>query len=167
MGRKKKHAKSNKQATEATPACKYSIIGKFIFNGVAYNAGEKLPPFIPKAEKEDLWRQGKLARFDAGGNREVYRLPRKLSENDMLAVLANPYLLPEWFGKFAIEIESLKILKAKFEALNMDSYYIGLIEKEIINNGKKEEGAGADRFLLPPDGVKPCGEGTGDEVSQG
>jgi len=171
MCAKKSKRKSVVKAKEAVqpknPAFKYIISGKFTWKGFAYNVGEPLPDFMPVSVKEDLWKQGKLSRIDTEGNRITYRPMKDLNESEIYAIVANPYGLSEWFDRFEMSIDSLKLLLAQFKTRNMDNRYIALIEKEIERNGEKEKDTGALRRSDDKNGALQGGQGTGEPVSQG
>jgi hypothetical protein len=146
---------------------KYIISGQFTWKGFSYNVGEALPDFMPVAVKNDLWEQGKLSKIDAEGNRIKCRPVKDLNESEIYAIVANPYGLSEWFDRFEISIDSLKLLLAQFKTRNMDIRYIALIEKEIERNGEKEKDTGALRRSDDKNGALQGGQGTGEPVSQG
>jgi len=168
MGRKRKNKKHEPKETSAvSPACKYEISGKFVWQGISYNVGEPIPNFLPVAFKEDLWKQHKLRKIDEQGNPVLFRIPKTLTDGDIYNIMFNPSSLNEWFERFEVDVTSLNMVLAQCRARNVGTEYIELIEKEIEKNGKKEEGAVAERCSEIADGAVEGGERTGDEVSQG
>lgn len=133
---------SEKGTSQDTPAEKYIISGRFTWKGLTHNVGEELPPFIPVAMKDDLWKQGKLDKIGVDGVRIRYRAPKVLAESEMYAMLVNPVSTKEWLSKFDIDVQSLKMLLAHYKTKGIDEIYTRLIEEEI--NGKKEESSDTD-----------------------
>lgn len=127
MKRKKKGVKPVKPAIDFT----WRISGSFTFQNKTYSLGEPVPRFIPTAEREDLFKNGKLVKIYSDGKVVKFKPPFTASQDDINLFLGEPSLIFQYLERFEVNPESLKEIITQGVKLGMDDSYLNELRKAL------------------------------------
>lgn len=131
---KDKKNKSN-GTSQSTPkkTFKWRIIGSFSYKNTKYNIGDEVPKFLPKEEKEKLFKEGKLSKLYEDGTEEIYKTFRELGIDEIFYLVFNPLTIPNYLSRYIIDENSLRILLTNLKKANAEDSIIKMVEREIEN----------------------------------
>ena len=120
MKRKKKGVKPVNPAIDFT----WRISGSFTFQHKTYSLGEDVPRFIPTAEREDIFKNGKLVKVYTDGKVVKFKPQLTASQDDITLFLSEPSLIFQYLERFDIAEESLKEIMRQGAKIGMDESYL-------------------------------------------